>query len=215
MRPRQPKRRRPSRRKANTSHASMENTVLWSQRTGPRWPYKVSLNSKPASRVADSNTKPAVAKRKVRRSSVSSGKPACGSAALRILRSARVISQACTTAAANRPYEEMPKAQCSGNHGEALTCSSLPGNTSASRSAAEPRPARAQRASSWGNICRSTAYTVSTSQAVTERAGAKPNRCGSANRPRTSTTAWSTHAASRAMRAARSERRAPAAAGTA
>ena len=42
-------------------------------------------------------------KRKVSRSSVSSGIPLCGSSAWRIWCSARVMSQACTTAAAKSP----------------------------------------------------------------------------------------------------------------
>ena len=55
------------------------------------------------SKVAVNSTKPAVTKRKVSRSSVSSGIPLCGSSAWRIWCSARVMSQACTTAAAKSP----------------------------------------------------------------------------------------------------------------
>ena len=54
-------------------------------------------------RHPDPEEKPAPAKRKVRRSSVNRGRPACGSAAMRMVCSVRCISQACTTAAANRP----------------------------------------------------------------------------------------------------------------
>jgi len=109
----------------------------------------------------------------------------------------------------------MPSAQCKGSHAEAVAGSSEPGKTSASSTAAAPRPASAQRASSLGNICCSTAYTVSTSHAVTESAGAKPKRGGSLRSPHARTIACRNHPSSRAMRAARSDRRAAPAAGTA
>src|SRR6218665_571500 len=101
LRPRQPNSARPSSKAAKVSHDSSENTALWSQRQAR--PYSASPNSQPASSVAVSSTKPAPTKRNVSRSSVSSGRPPCGSCPWRIWRSARVMSQAWTTAAANKP----------------------------------------------------------------------------------------------------------------
>ena len=82
------------------SQDSIEKVVLWSQTQ--RW-LRVSEKYQPASSVALSSAKPAATKRKVRRSSVSSGMEASFALPCRMAFSARCISQACTTAAAIRP----------------------------------------------------------------------------------------------------------------
>ena len=97
------------------SHDSTEKMVLWSHTM--RW-FSASENHQPASRVALSRAKPAARKRKVRRSSMSSGMAVSGAVPARMDFSARCIIQACTTAALTRPYEAMPSAQCSGSQAE-------------------------------------------------------------------------------------------------
>ena len=70
----------------------------------------------------------------------------------------------------------MPSAQCSGSKGDCVGGSFCPGKNSASSTAAEPKPASAQRARNWGSTWLSTTYTVTTNQAVTDSACAKPKR---------------------------------------
>ena len=58
--------------------------------------------------------------------------------ALRMRRSARDISPAWTTAAADSPYEAMPSARCRGSQAEAWTAIGLPGKIWASSTARAP-----------------------------------------------------------------------------
>ena len=80
---------------------------------------------------------------------------------------------------------------------------------------AAPSAASIQRARICGNNWRSTAYTVSTSHAVIDKAGAKPKRGASPHSPHTSKAPCSTQATSSALRDAAAPRREAAAAGAA
>ena len=120
------------------------------------------------------------------RSSVSKGTPAPSSLARRMRRSARVISPACTTAAANKPYEATPKVKCNGSQTDGPLAKEVPGKKTANSTATAPITANRLAARMRGYSCCSTKYMVSISQAVMDSAGAKPKWAGVLNTPATS-----------------------------
>ena len=109
----------------------------------------------------------------------------------------------------------MPSAQCSGSQGEAVACKVAPGNSTDSSTATAPSADSAQRVCSKGYTWLSTAYTAATSQAVTDKAGAKPKRGSAPKRLQPSKTPCNSQASQTAARAAPAPKRAAPAADTA